>query len=138
MTRFLLTAEDPGTAARTAKNAPTAPGLPNHSDDRSERNTMVSATRAVLSATARRFANLDTRDQVTYTPEDLNKLISTITAHEVAGRLREHAARHDARADSLSLPDAALRYRVDVIRWHRAEALELRNLADRELAGGVA
>jgi hypothetical protein len=41
MTRYLVTADDPGPAARTAKNAPTVPGLTNQPHDRSERNPMV-------------------------------------------------------------------------------------------------
>jgi hypothetical protein len=42
MTRYLIT--DPGAAAHPAKNAPAAPGLPNHSDEISERTPMIVST----------------------------------------------------------------------------------------------
>jgi hypothetical protein len=126
VTRFLIT-NDPGTAAHSAKNALAAPGLPNQPENYWERNTMVSATRAVLSETARRFAHLVMRDQVVYAPEALNQLIDTTVRREVAGRLRERAAWHRTTVDELGLPTGTRRA------WHLAEADALEKLAAYEL-----
>lgn len=85
MTRFLIS-DDPGTAARTAKNENAAPGLPNQPrNDSKGRNPMVSATPKPDGCA------VESDDLVIYDPRDLNRLISTVTAEAIAARLREVA-----------------------------------------------
>lgn len=89
---------------------------------------MVEPTpRTALGATTRRFAESETDDRVSYTPEALNRLIDTIVRHEVAGRLRERAKFHYAAAEVSG-------YGTDKSAWHLTEARELGVLSDRELA----
>ncbi|MEU3272546.1 hypothetical protein ABZ639_17030 [Saccharomonospora sp. NPDC006951] len=82
MTRFLI--GDPDAAARTAKNAHAASGLPTRTTNRSlGRNPMVDAN-----------APADSGDEVVYTPAELNALIT----RAVAERLRDRAEAHRRRA----------------------------------------
>lgn len=113
---------DPGSAGRTAKHVPAEPGLPNQPQDHSERTPMI-RTRRVLARAARRLTR---RDRVSCTPRELNRLITSVTAREVAGRFRERADWHReaARVVDTSHPDVA--------GWHRDEALALDELARGE------
>ncbi|PXY31103.1 hypothetical protein [Prauserella muralis] len=88
---------------------------------------MVGKLRAVLGATALRLARAATEDSVTYCPHALNRLISTVTAREVAGRLRERAAWHAWCAEDAGVTAFERQ-------WHASEAVELEELAGRELA----
>ncbi len=121
MTRLLITADGPGTAACPAKNLNAAPGLPNRSHDRSERNTMVDTT-PLTRATA---------NTVTYAPRELNALVT----REIAGRLREVA---DTLTDNVlflllsDLPGPFVRSRSNV---YLDVASQLLALANHELDG---
>jgi hypothetical protein len=138
MTRLLVTApvDDPGPEAHSAKNAPTGPGLTNHSGSDVERTTMVENPRATIGSTADRLAVYATPEQVTYEPHTLNALIATVSTREVAGRLRERAAYHRQTAADLTADTTGDLVEECQAAWHRIEAAELDALAARELAGG--
>jgi len=121
---------DPGSAVHPAKNEPAGPGLPERSPDHSPgRNPMVRTTSDVLARAARRLTRRDPGDRVSYTPRELNRLISGVTAREVAGRLRERAAWHREAAAVVRTAHP------DVAAWHRDEAIALDELATDELRG---
>ncbi|WP_106180569.1 hypothetical protein [Prauserella shujinwangii] len=90
---------------------------------------MLRTTRARLIPAAVRMAARITDNHVTYTPHELNRLISHVAAHEVAGRLRERADWHTTRADDPGLLPLERE-------WHASEAVELEALAIREQARG--
>src|SRR5690606_14576595 len=91
VTRLLLTTEVPG-AVRPAKNC-TAPGLPNHTTTASKGRTLM------VDTSTSPAAEPSTGDELTFTPAELNTLISRACAETVAARLRERAAWHRQQAD---------------------------------------
>ncbi|HJQ48292.1 MAG TPA: hypothetical protein VJ870_18515 [Amycolatopsis sp.] len=100
---------------------------------------MVGKARQLIGATAARFAAAIDDELVTYTPGELNRLIDTITAREIAGRLREGAAWHreQATADREALSEQGYRAagRTSLrAGWHTAEADRLEDAATHELA----
>ncbi len=141
MSRVAPASADPGTAAHSAKNAHAAPGLPNHSrNDSKGRTPMVGKARARISTAAARLAVAIDDELVTYTPQALNELISTVVAREVAGRLRERAAWHREQAAKQAeitrqVPLGASQPSFLRSRDHHREADALEALALRELDG---
>ncbi|QFU85727.1 HIT family protein [Amycolatopsis sp. YIM 10] len=119
---------NPDAAAHSAKNAPTAPGLTaSHVNDHAERFPMVNPTTPVTG----------TADEpVTYTPAELNRLISRAIAgrlNEVADLLGENALRLlDCAFTASTLPPAYAESRADAY-VNVAEHLYL--LAADELTG---
>ncbi len=119
------TGNGPGSAVHPAKHEPAEPGLAQRSPDHLGRNPMVrTSTGRVLGAAARRLTR---RDRVSYTPRELNRLITSVTAREIAGRLRERAAWHREAAQTVRA------HHPDVAGWHRDEAFALDAMANQEV-----
>ena len=100
---------------------------------------MARKARQLIGATAARFAAAIDDELIAYTPGELNRLIDTITAREVAGRLRERAGWHreQATADRDALSEQGYRAagRTSLrAGWHTAEGDRLEDAATRELA----
>ncbi|GAA5128880.1 hypothetical protein [Haloechinothrix salitolerans] len=120
------TSNDPGSAGRTAKNDPTEPGLPGSSEHSTGRRPTVRANNTFVGGRLGVRCRLTRRDRVSYTPRELNRLITSVTAREIAGRLRQRADWHREAAHTVRA------HHPDVAGWHRDEAAALDALANHE------
>src|SRR5690606_16993156 len=110
-----------------------APGLPNNATDASKgRTPMVDTATTAATVSITDLATHITDNELTFTPAELNTLISRACAQAVAARMRQRAAGHRREAQGATGTGDELTRALAAFLTIEADMLEA--AADRELA----